>query len=632
MKIAILANTAWYIHNFRTNLILALQESGNEVIACSPADEYAKRLPCMHVGFSLDKSGENPVKDILAFAGILRILALLKPDLVLNFTPKVNIYASFAARILSVPVVSNIAGLGKIFANKNRLKNLVLLLYKLSQKRVYRVFFQNNEDRQLFLDNRIVRSERAIRIPGSGVDLERFHPHWSPAVRVKFLFASRLLVEKGICEFIEAARRIGNDHASFLVAGFVDEKHPSGITSEEIAEWEREGIIEFLGYTDDIVEFIKKADCVVLPSYYREGVPRILLEAAAMAKPIITTDTPGCRDAVDDCVSGFLCRPRDPEDLKEKMLEMSALSGDERRLMGERGRKKMLDRFDEKKIISAYLDAIAQIEDERSAALRPSSANKASGKKIAVVQFYFYPDLSAVSQMIYDLLLYADKNGGNRFTVFSSSSSYNGIKLDTGIKKLGSNLEIKRIKTPGLGRRNFLTRILDYSSYYVCIFFYFLFSFRWDAVVCLTSPPFIGFVVALATFFKKIPLVYYIQDLYPELLFDLNYVNAPWLIRKLRFFNRIAFRKSARIIVIGDSMAKKIIRNYGVSERKLEVINNWAIDIDREPGKNGGFTILYSGNMGLAHDFTLLANFLRAIKTLGLDVDNCYEAQSIKIA
>jgi len=230
------------------------------------------------------------------------------------------------------------------------------------------VFFQNEDDRRFFVESGLVRSEMADRLPGSGVDLVRFSfTPFKPSSRkrMRFLLVARMLWEKGVGEYVEAARlvRQRHPHAEFCLLGFLDVKNPTAISRSQMDEWIAEGVVTYLGAADDVRPHIVEGDCMVLPSY-REGVPRTLLEAAAMGRPIITTDAVGCREVVDDRINGFLCKPRDVGDLAAKLEQMIRLSPADRSEMGRRGREKMEREFDEKIVISKYLKVVGELSQQ----------------------------------------------------------------------------------------------------------------------------------------------------------------------------------------------------------------------------------------------------------------------------
>lgn len=368
-KVVIAINTAWNLYNFRAGLIHALVEAGYEVVAVAPYDDYAPRLAalgCRYVPLPMDNKGTSPLRDLMLLWRFWRLLRSERPAAFLGYTVKPNVYGSIAAHLLGIQVINNIAGLGTAFVRGGWLAWVVKALYRRALSRSRCVFFQNDEDRAQFLREGLVRTEQTALLPGSGVDLQRFVP--APArsadagtdqtiAPLCFLLIARLFWDKGVGEFVEAARRVRKlvPHARFQLLGFLEVQNPAAIDRAAVDAWVAEGVVEYLGATDDVRPFIAAADCVVLPSYYMEGTPRSLLEAAAMARPIITTDWVGCRNVVNDGVNGLLCRVRDADDLADKMLAMIRLSPAQRGAMGAAGRARVEREFDEKIVISAYL-------------------------------------------------------------------------------------------------------------------------------------------------------------------------------------------------------------------------------------------------------------------------------------
>jgi len=361
----IVANTTWYVFNFRSRLIRELIQGGYAVTVLSPADEYVARVRALgvrHVHLEMDNSGTNPVRDAALLARLVALLRKERPGMLLTCTPKVNIYCSIAAKWTNVPVVANVSGLGTGFIRGGWLTALVKLLYRAALRHPRRVFFQNEDDRSQFVRGGLVARERTQRLPGSGVDVQRFVPvARAGGGKFVFLFIGRLLSDKGIREYIAAARvvRSGSPDVECRVLGFIDRGNPTAVSPGEVRIWEEERTIRYLGSADDVMPHLAEADCVVLPSY-REGCPRSLLEAASMGIPLITTDVPGCRQVVDDGINGFLCRPYDPVDLAEKMKKMFCLSVFERSQMGAAGRIKMLNEFDEKIVLDQYMKAVRE--------------------------------------------------------------------------------------------------------------------------------------------------------------------------------------------------------------------------------------------------------------------------------
>ena len=385
MRIAIIANTSWYLYNFRLSLMQALMAAGHEVVAVGPPDDYVDKLVMAgirHRAIPLAGASVNPHRELRTVWALHRILRDEGVEVVLSYTPKGNIYGAMAAAMNGLPTVPNVSGLGRVFIRRGPLTWLVMHLYRFTFGRAARVFFQNREDMEMFVRIGLVGVGKAERLPGSGVDLARFAPDeptaafplvgqahrtgmGRPAGREQFVFLlmARLLWDKGVGEYVEAARKVRQKYpaAAFRLLGFLDVQNPSAIPRTQIEVWGEEGVVRYLGSTDDVLPYLREADCVVLPSYYREGVPRTLLEAAAMAKPIITTDAPGCRDTVDDGATGFLCRLRDADDLADKMLRMIEMERDHFEAMGQRGREKMMREFDERIVINRYLDVAGEI-------------------------------------------------------------------------------------------------------------------------------------------------------------------------------------------------------------------------------------------------------------------------------
>lgn len=364
-RVAITANTSWYLYNFRKNTILSLIENGYEVIAIAPKDEYSKKiveLGAQFIEISIDKGGTNPFKDLLTLLNFWRLYKKEAPTVVLNFTPKNNIYSTFAASNLNIKVINNIAGLGILFINESVASKVARYLYKHTQPKATKIFFQNEDDRELFLSNGLAPAHLTERLPGSGVDLSRFDVRTAEDDgKVRFLLIARMLVDKGIVHYVEAARQLTAlypNKVEFGLLGFLDVENPSSISKSQMNTWVEEGVVNYLGVSDKVEDEIAKADCVVLPSYYREGVPKSLLEAGAMGKPIVTTDNVGCRETVDDKVNGYLCEPRSTDSLVEKLHNIILLTHEERLAMGLKSRCKVEREFDEEIVITKYLKTV----------------------------------------------------------------------------------------------------------------------------------------------------------------------------------------------------------------------------------------------------------------------------------
>lgn len=363
MKVAIVLNTSWNIYNFRMGLIKALREDGHEIHTIAPVDDYTSFLVesgCVHHAVKMDSRGANPLKDLALTLELFSIYRRLRPDVILHFTIKPNVYGTLAASLLRIPTINNVCGLGTIFLKKGVTSRVAKWLYRASFRFATKVFFQNSDDRAIFLEERLIAPGIADLVPGSGIDLTRFQPvEFKRNKTFTFLLVSRLITDKGILEFVEAIRQLRSEgiDARFQVLGAKDPNHKRGIATEVIESWISNNTIEYLGTTKDVRPFMEQADCVVLPSY-REGTPRTLLEAASLGKPIVTTDVPGCHHVVQHEYNGLLCTVKSPEDLASKMRQM-ATSPDETLLtFGRNGRKKMEAEFDEARVIQKYREGL----------------------------------------------------------------------------------------------------------------------------------------------------------------------------------------------------------------------------------------------------------------------------------
>lgn len=346
-------------------LIRAIQTQGHTVIAIAPKDEYSELLiqaGCEYVPVLMENSGTNPFKDFSLTYQLYKAYKKSKPDIILHYTIKPNIYGALAANMLKLPAINNVSGLGTVFLKQGVTSSVARQMYRLSFRYPKMVFFQNNEDRQLFLDLKLVKSKITALLPGSGVDTDKFKPVHTPKKdHFTFLVISRLLIDKGIYEYIEAIKllKARGTEAEFQLLGAPDPTHKRGIPLHALDDWQKNGLISYLGTTDNVLPLLQEADCVVLPSY-REGTPKTLLEAASTGKPIVTTDVPGCRHVVKHGENGFLCKVKDAKDLAEKMEKMLLLQESERTTFGENSRAMAIEIFDERIVIEKYLNAITK--------------------------------------------------------------------------------------------------------------------------------------------------------------------------------------------------------------------------------------------------------------------------------
>lgn len=359
------SNTSWYLYNFRASTIRRLLADGYRVVCLSPRDDYSQKLiddlGCEWLPLVMDNYGSNPFRDAGLVSQFWRYYRALKPVVALHFTVKNNVYGTWAARALGVPAINNVSGLGTAFIRDGLVSAIVRMLYWASQRLAHRVFCQNEEDLALLLDNKLVPEQRLELLPGSGVDLDRFNP----GLRVphdgafRFLYAGRMLADKGLNELVDAVRSINANgvQCSLWLSGFADVENVSALSHRQMAEWGMEPGIEWLGPSDVMEQVYAAVDCVVLPSY-REGMPRSLLEAGAMGLPVVATDVPGCRSIVQRGLNGLLCEAKSSASLAQAMREMLALSEQERLRMGTSGRALVCAKFDEKQVVETTLRAI----------------------------------------------------------------------------------------------------------------------------------------------------------------------------------------------------------------------------------------------------------------------------------
>lgn len=374
MHILMTVNAAWNIWNFRRPLVEALTGDGHQITVLAPPDDAVpelEQLGCRVRPLAMSVKGLNPLADLKLQRRFGRIFREERPDAVLSYTIKNNIFGARAAKPANVPFLPNVTGLGTAFLSGRLLQTVTEQLYRRSFSALPVVFFQNEDDRDLFLDRRLVRAEQARLLPGSGIDLRQFAPAPFPIPEETpvFLMIARLLRDKGVLEFVEAARRVKCRHpqARFQLLGAVGSENRSAIDRPTVDSWVAEGVVEYLGTTTDVRPAIAAASCVVLPSY-REGAPRTLIEAAAMARPLITTDVPGCRAVVERDLTGFLCEVRSAGSLAAAMQRFLDLSPGARQAIGAAGRAKMEREYDQALVVDAYRAALDVIASGRRGA------------------------------------------------------------------------------------------------------------------------------------------------------------------------------------------------------------------------------------------------------------------------
>lgn len=358
-------NATWNVLNFRRPVLEALVAPGGAVTVLAPGDHTVPEVEAIgarHVSLPMDVRGLNPLADAALVARFNRHFRELRPDVILSWTIKNNLYGAMAAKRLGVPFVPNVSGLGTAFLSGGALQKVAEFLYSRAFRGLDTVFFQNGEDRALFLSRGLVVESQARLLPGSGIDLDRFAPVPLPEGPPVFLMIARLLRDKGVLEFVEAARRVRTRHPEvrFVLVGAADAANRTAIDAATARGWVAEGLIDWPGPTNDVRPAIAAATAIVLPSY-REGAPRTLIEGAAMGRPLIATDVPGCRDVVEDGRTGFLARVRDAESLAQACERLIALPPAARAAMGAAGRARMERDFDQAHVVAAYLAAIDRV-------------------------------------------------------------------------------------------------------------------------------------------------------------------------------------------------------------------------------------------------------------------------------
>lgn len=354
-KVLFLVNHDVVIYNFRLELVEKLLMEGHQVVISSPYGERIdalKSLGCEYYEQPISRHGINPFKELFLIRSYKKLIKKVSPDIVFTYTIKPNIYGAIACRKMGVPCVANITGLGTAVENSGLMQKITVLLYKYAFSKIKRVFFQNEENQQFFVDQKIALGKHGL-LPGSGVNLERFSPLPYPRDdMIEFAFVSRIMKEKGIDQYLEAATHIRKKypHTVFHVCGFCEQAY-----EEKLKQLDHEGVIVYHGMVRDVKSVFAHVQCIVHPTYYPEGLSNVLLESLACARPIITTNRSGCREIVDDGVNGFIVKQKDSSDLIEKIEKFLLLTWDTKRHMGEAGRAKVEREFDRNIVIDCYL-------------------------------------------------------------------------------------------------------------------------------------------------------------------------------------------------------------------------------------------------------------------------------------
>lgn len=361
-RILILSNHFITLYNFRKELIKKLNDEGHEVYISMPKSDnnkFFKDMGCKIIETPVDRRGINPVRDFGLIMNYIRIMKEVNPDIVFSYTIKPNIYGSIASNITKNRQVNNITGTGSTFLKRNFVSKVAKILYKLSVKKSYKVFFQNSGDKDLFVKNNMVKDNYSM-LPGSGANLEQFQLSDIPSdEETNFIFIGRVMELKGIDQYLETAKVVKEDYpnTNFYIAGFIEEEKYKSI----IDEYDSKGIIEYIGFQNDIKSWIEKCHCTILPSHGGEGVPNVLLESAAMGRVCIASTINGSKDVIEDEVTGYLFETGSAEDLIDKVKKFLGLSFEDKVRMGLAGRVKVEREFDRQIVVDQYLEELELI-------------------------------------------------------------------------------------------------------------------------------------------------------------------------------------------------------------------------------------------------------------------------------
>lgn len=357
-RVLFLVNHDIVIYNFRKEIVERLISEGYEIFISSPYGEridYLIEMGCEFIELDIDRHGLNAFRELKLLKHYYDVIKEVNPSVILGFTIKPNIYGAYIAKKFKIPFVANITGLGSAVERKGFLQKFIISLYKISFANVQTIFFQNIENQQFFIDHGIGIGKHRL-LPGSGVNLDNFQPLPYPSNdTIKFVFISRIMKQKGIDQYLEAAKYIKKEfeNIEFHVCGFCEEEYENILNT-----YQDQGIIKYHGMLQDVKDILKLTHCTVHPTYYPEGISNVLLESAASERPIITTNRSGTREVVDQGLNGLLVKAKDSQDLIDKIIQFINMNYEERRKMGFFGRKKVEKEFNRDIVVKAYLDEV----------------------------------------------------------------------------------------------------------------------------------------------------------------------------------------------------------------------------------------------------------------------------------
>lgn len=360
-RIMILANSSGGLYDFRNEVVMALLEKG-EVIVCVPDETATQKLReqgCRVEMTPINRRGMNPLQDMGLYRQYRKLLKQYKPDVVLTYTVKPNIYGGFACRCAHIPYITNITGLGTTFERGGMVQKLVTTMYRIALKKADCVFFQNAYNKEV-LSNLHVRGKKERLVPGSGVNLQKHNSEPYPTgEQIEFLFVGRIMKEKGIEEYLEAATRFHEEHVKFGILGYCEEAY-----EERMKQLSQDGIITFYGFDTQVHQYLTRASAIVVPSYH-EGMSNVVLEASATARPVLATKIHGCMEGIEDGVTGLLFEPRNAQALCEKIEQFLQFTAQERAQMGQAARNLMEQKFGRQLVVAAYIEEIEKTQERK---------------------------------------------------------------------------------------------------------------------------------------------------------------------------------------------------------------------------------------------------------------------------